>query len=56
MEEILYVIELKDNKYYVSKTKNVPQEIREHVLLEKSRWTKKYPLKKLLYQEKLVNF
>ena len=39
----IYVLELKDGRYYVGETKNIIVRITQHILGEGSLWTKKYP-------------
>lgn len=44
----IYVLELKNNKYYVGKTSNVSSRIAEHISNIGSTWTKKYKPKKIV--------
>lgn len=46
---VVYVLKLKENKYYVGSTKNIERRYKEHQSGTGSEWTKKYPPVKLMY-------
>ena len=42
MSTNIYILKLKDNNYYVGKTKDVNKRFQEHISGNGSSWTKKY--------------
>jgi GIY-YIG catalytic domain len=44
----IYVLELKNNKYYVGKTSNAASRLAEHIKNIGAKWTKKYKPKKII--------
>lgn len=48
--EVIYVLELKNNKFYVGKTKNIEKRFEKHLEGTGSSWTKQYPPIKIIEQ------
>ncbi len=54
--QVLYVLELKENKWYVGVTQNLTRRLQEHSSPEGgSVWTQRYPLLKLKHQQPLTH-
>ncbi len=47
-ENIIYVLQCKDGKYYVGKTGDLDRRLQSHIAGSGSFWTKKYPYEKLV--------
>ena len=47
-EGVVYVLQLKQGKYYVGFSENIENRIVDHFIEEGAEWTKKYPPEKVL--------
>ncbi len=56
-EEVLYVLELAEGRYYVGRTRKPAEDrFHEHLLGKGSEWTRKYPPKRVMYVKRYKRF